>query len=767
MAKYVGKRIVPLPCGEWVQTKEYEMLSVVLHKASGDSYTAKRQVPAGTAITDTAFWAKSSEWSQQVKNMSDQLIETLRQVRADNDATKAAIRSDNNATESAIRADNKKIKDELTEKVDTATAAMNVAKADLDEADRRLSARMNSIVEATPSDAEVLDARVDYRGITYRNLGQHVRQSEENQIALDRFTRKSITYAFDNAVNVVAGDYSNAAKILDANIPSGTVYNLRISSTAEHGNIAVYEQYANGYKLLSGNLAQDSERIFTAEGNIIEFRLYVIGGFMSSGTVTVHCDYTELTSGSLEERIDTLEANESSYIPINRTEMFELAHFNASGNRLNEEKLIHGKRISYAYGEITDSETHCMYYLDVTPGDAVYFWRFHNNSVISGFSDGIGVFDQDSNFIRRGGIGGYQYSYTVPDNVYKLGLNFLESFYAAGDRMIVIINDAEKPYGYEEYRDENDAYLSTVNTLQNVDFNSLLPLGLKSSGESFISSIAHMGCSEYYPGNTELSIIGAKKAGFDGVEMDVQITSDGVFVLYHDIDMVRVGGDSTQTIEGMSYADLQQFDYGEWKNPRFKGTPLCTFERAVMLCRLLNMKVYVDCKGIKSIEQFTAAGAIVDKWGMHDNTFWLAGSFVNVWTAIPDAKIIFPAGSKLTGSDWSGTDGWFTNLPANYPEKATECEGIWKFNDDVFFGVVNDYSKMNEDGYGLAGLQAEAIAAQKYNIKYGLYAVDDTNIIYSLSTQIPYMQYMESNKVPIQNAINEYLGITKADYILQ
>lgn len=71
MAKYVGKRIVPLPCGEWVQTKEYEMLSVVLEPSSGDSYIARRQVPAGTAITDTAFWAKSSEWSQQVKNMSD------------------------------------------------------------------------------------------------------------------------------------------------------------------------------------------------------------------------------------------------------------------------------------------------------------------------------------------------------------------------------------------------------------------------------------------------------------------------------------------------------------------------------------------------------------------------------------------------------------------------------------------------------------------------------------------------------------------------
>lgn len=767
MAKYVGKRIVPLPCGEWVQSREYEMLSVVLHTATGDSYIARKTVPAGTAITDTSYWVKSSDFSQQLQNVSNQLNETLRAVRADNDATEAAIRADNDATESAIRQDNANTKAHVDAEVSDAIAEMNDARADLDEADQRLSARMNSIVESTPSGTEVLDARVDYRGITYRNLGQHVRRGEENHIELNRFTRKSIIYEFDNAVNVAAGDYSSAAKILEVLIPTGAVYRLRLSSTAEHENITVYEQYADGYKLLRSNYQLDSDQVFTADGNIIEFRLYIVGGFSSDGTVTAHCEYTEVTSGSLEERIDTLEGHEPGYTPIRRMEMFDLMHFNASANKINEAELIHGKRINYMYGEVTDAETHCLYYLDVSPGDEVYFWRLHNNSVISCFSDGIGVFNEEGNFITRGGIGGYQYSYTVPSNVHKLGLNFPKSFYTGGDRFIAILNDSEKPDDYEEYREDNDAYLSTTQALQNVDFNSFLPLGVKSSGESFITSIAHMGCSEYYPGNTELSIIGAKMAGFDGVEMDVQITADGVYVLYHDIDMVRVGGDSTQTIEGMTYADLQQFDYGAWKNPKFKNTPLCTFERAVQLCRLLNMKVYVDCKGIKSVEQYTEAGRIIDRWGMHDNTFWLAGSFGNVWTAIPDAKIIFPAGSKLTGADWSGADGWFTNLPANYPSKATENEGIWRFNDDVFFGVVNDYRKMDDGGYGLAGLQAEAVAAQKYNIKYGLYAIDDTSTIYQLASQIPYMQYMESNKVPIQNAINDFFGITKANYIVK
>lgn len=52
MAKYIGKRIVPVHCGRWDQNKTYEMLSIVLEETSGDSYISRRAVPSGTAITD-------------------------------------------------------------------------------------------------------------------------------------------------------------------------------------------------------------------------------------------------------------------------------------------------------------------------------------------------------------------------------------------------------------------------------------------------------------------------------------------------------------------------------------------------------------------------------------------------------------------------------------------------------------------------------------------------------------------------------------------
>ena len=180
MAKYVGKRIVPLPCGEWVQTKEYEMLSVVLYAETGDSYMAKRQVPAGTAITDTAFWAKSSEWSQQVKNMSDQLTETLRQMKADNDATEAAIKADNDATENAIRQNNTNTRQHVDNITADALSRLADGSNELREAKNALTARMDSITGSATEETEVLDARVDLDDYTHDNLGAHIRDITRN-----------------------------------------------------------------------------------------------------------------------------------------------------------------------------------------------------------------------------------------------------------------------------------------------------------------------------------------------------------------------------------------------------------------------------------------------------------------------------------------------------------------------------------------------------------------------------------------------------------
>ena len=50
---------------------------------------------------------------------------------------------------------------------------------------------------------------------------------------------------------------------------------------------------------------------------------------------------------------------------------------------------------------------------------------------------------------------------------------------------------------------------------------------------------AHRGASAYAPENTMAAFYEAEKRGADGIELDVQMTKDGVLVVLHDEDVAR------------------------------------------------------------------------------------------------------------------------------------------------------------------------------------------------------------------------------------
>ena len=185
MAKYTGKRVVVKPCGAWNDHTKYEMLSVVLDESTGDSYVARKEVPAGTRLNQTDYWALSSRYSQQYQNLSDQLTETLRAVRADNDETETAIRQNNTAMAQTIQQDNDAMAQTITqdnantrthvdETVAAALANLAEGRQEMNSAKDTLNARMDSIVGGATEETEVLDARVDVDDATHENLGAHI-----------------------------------------------------------------------------------------------------------------------------------------------------------------------------------------------------------------------------------------------------------------------------------------------------------------------------------------------------------------------------------------------------------------------------------------------------------------------------------------------------------------------------------------------------------------------------------------------------------------
>ena len=186
MAKYVGKRVVPKHCGAWTKNKEYEMLSIVLDEASGESYISRRVVPVGTLLTDEYYWSICSLFSQQIADMGEEFEErqnqitqnnanTLAAIRQDNDATEQAIKADNDATEQAVKDDNTATKQHVDEVTGNALAEMNQAKQSFNQTSASLTTRMDSIAGSATEGTEVLDARVDIENTTHENLGSHIR----------------------------------------------------------------------------------------------------------------------------------------------------------------------------------------------------------------------------------------------------------------------------------------------------------------------------------------------------------------------------------------------------------------------------------------------------------------------------------------------------------------------------------------------------------------------------------------------------------------
>jgi glycerophosphoryl diester phosphodiesterase len=96
--------------------------------------------------------------------------------------------------------------------------------------------------------------------------------------------------------------------------------------------------------------------------------------------------------------------------------------------------------------------------------------------------------------------------------------------------------------------------------------------------------IAHRGASAYYPENTIISFEGAISIGADMVELDVQLTSDGEVVVFHDEKIRRCTGRRGR-IADYTLAQIKELDAGSWFNKKYQGAKIPTLEEVLNLCR--------------------------------------------------------------------------------------------------------------------------------------------------------------------------------------
>lgn len=99
---------------------------------------------------------------------------------------------------------------------------------------------------------------------------------------------------------------------------------------------------------------------------------------------------------------------------------------------------------------------------------------------------------------------------------------------------------------------------------------------------SFPVLIAHRGAMAEAPENTIAAFDIALSRGVHGIEFDVQLTTDGIPVVFHDENLYRVTGKNA-TILDCTFDILKSLDYGQWFLEKYRGTTLLRLDETLDL----------------------------------------------------------------------------------------------------------------------------------------------------------------------------------------
>lgn len=255
--------------------------------------------------------------------------------------------------------------------------------------------------------------------------------------------------------------------------------------------------------------------------------------------------------------------------------------------------------------------------------------------------------------------------------------------------------------------------------------------------DGFPKSIAHRGLSAYYPGNTELSIVGAKRFGFYGVEIDIQFTSDGVPVLVHEATLDFISGGALSGSVGEHTSDeilSDGIEWGTWFNKNLTGVKMLTFENAVKLCKKLYLKMMLDIKVIRNDNDLDILKSILEKYNMLKNSIWAYGTPSVLFNKNYGVDTAFAVGSVLP-------ETWCDTIKNQIKEAQFDKRFI--VYQDVSLASVSEYEDVIAHGFD-----------------YALYNVNDVKSMNDSIEKYGYIHSIESDKFTIQEAMHRKYNVT-------
>lgn len=127
--------------------------------------------------------------------------------------------------------------------------------------------------------------------------------------------------------------------------------------------------------------------------------------------------------------------------------------------------------------------------------------------------------------------------------------------------------------------------------------------------------VGHRGYSSVYPENTLLALEELFKRGVKYTEVDVSLTKDNIYVLFHDAPTIYRTSNGSGNILDQTLAELKQLDFGSWKGEQFSGITIPTLVEALKLADKYDAHLYLDTKNYN----LQALKATLDESGVAPN----------------------------------------------------------------------------------------------------------------------------------------------------
>ena len=410
------------------------------------------------------------------------------------------------------------------------------------------------------------------------------------------------------------GIYDNAEDItelkndLDENVSDlKSAINSGVNYTLELGNINMSASGWNYYSSTTRVRIKQGETISLKKGSVIglydytSYHMYI--GWLVNGTYKQQgwlvsdfiapedAEYTILVTKTPETSITVEEVAQQLFVFAYGHPFSNAYYGNRLANKAGYDYAVTIPVSAFQYGNIATNG------LDETTNlvnkARSGFIKVPKGTIVT--ANTVYVFEYDTEKVYRSNSGGFVNSYTVSADGYVRICEFVSN---GNVRSVTITYPVQIP----------SAYVSEYGTQKAEKWKN-----------NWLYDGAHRGSNRYIAPDTLPAYVNAKAEGYNSIEGDIRVTSDGKYVIHHDDGMPSAASYliSTHTLaELRANANMGYFN-GE-------ALPILELKEWLLLAKNLDMFVFAELKATLTNEQIIECMTIARDCGMQDRVAWMA-----------------------------------------------------------------------------------------------------------------------------------------------